>query len=93
MTYDEALNGVIEGITNLEDYDEHLSVLRSAAETMARAEADENWEEKYNKLSELYRKRFSERAGGDEAPPKDEEPEEKEIKFDDIDLDFDGRTE
>lgn len=85
MDFDEALNLIIDGLTDLENYDEALDVIRNA-----RSSDEKPWKSKYEELEKKYKQRFKERLTEEVIQPQQAE-EKEEIRFEDID--FDGRTE
>lgn len=85
MDFDEALNLIIDGLTDLENYDEALDVIRNA-----RSSDEKSWKSKYEELEKKYKQRFKERLTEEVIQPPQAE-EKEEIRFEDID--FDGRTE
>lgn len=90
MEFEEALKMIIDGLSDIEKYDEALAVIKDAVKGTEEKEGE--YEKKYNELSEKYRTRFKEEIKKSTEPEKVEKvEEEKEITLDQ--LDFSGKNE
>ena len=99
MDANEALNAIIEVLPDIEKFDEHLNVIRTAISGEANSDASLEWEKKYNDLREKYIARFKDAANDsmrdtgsgakDENDADAEDAEDIDIKS----LDFDGASE
>lgn len=93
MDFNEALNELIDAVTDVEEHGDAIEVLQAFVEDRS-GETDSEWKDKYMKLETEYKKRFKERmtesatnTGGGE------KKDEKEEKITVEDLDFNGKTE
>lgn len=93
MDFEEALNELIDAITDVEEHGDAIEILQNYASERS-GETDSEWKDKYMKLESEYKKRFKERmkesatnADGEEKKDKEEE------KITVEDLDFNGSTE
>lgn len=90
MTREEALAMIVDGLNDVEEFDEALTVLRTPTED------ETTWKAKYNDLAEKYKTRFKEEimtqnSGALEKPIEKPITPEPVPKLDD--LDFSGETE
>lgn len=90
MTREEALAQIIDGLENVEDFDEALTVLRTPTED------ETTWKAKYDDLAEKYKTRFKEKimsqnGGALEKPIEEPITPEPVPKLED--LDFSAETE
>ena len=92
MDFEEALNELIDAITDVEEHGDAIETLQNYASERS-GETKSEWKDKYMKLESEYKKRFKERmtesatnAGGGEKIV-----EEEKITVED--LDFNGKTE
>lgn len=94
MDFNEALNELIDAVTDVEEHGDAIEVLQNY-EGERSGETDSEWKEKYLKLESEYKKRFKERmkesATNTDGEKKKDEKEEEEITVED--LNFDGKTE
>ena len=74
MTREEALAMIVDALDDVENFDEALNVLRSETGDGDAA----TWKQKYEDLSEKYKKRFKDEVM-DQASNAFEKPEEEEI--------------
>lgn len=95
MDFEEALNELIDAITDVEEHGDAIEILQNYAIERS-GETDSEWKDKYMKLESEYKKRFKERmnesatnAGSGEKI--DEIDEDEKITVED--LDFNGKTE
>lgn len=93
MNFEEALNELIDAITDVEEHGDAIEVLQNYASERS-CETDSEWKDKYMKLESEYKKRFKERMK-ESATNADggENKDEKEEKITVEDLDFNGKTE
>lgn len=93
MDYNEALNELIDAITDVEEHGDAIEILQNYASERS-GETDSEWKDKYMKLESEYKKRFKERMKESATNADNEEKkDEKEEKITVEDLDFNGRTE
>lgn len=93
MDFEEALNELIDAITDIEEHGDAIEILQSYA-SERRGETDSEWKDKYMKLESEYKKRFKERMKESATNADGEEKkDEKEEKITVEDLDFNGSTE
>ena len=93
MDFNEALNEIIDAVTNVEEHGDAIEVLQNY-ESERSGEADSEWKDKYIKLEAEYKKRFKDRMKESATNTDGEEKkDEKEEKITVEDLDFDGKTE
>lgn len=93
MHFNEALNELIDAVTDVEEHGDAIEVLQNY-DSQRIGETDSEWKDKYMKLESEYKKRFKERMTesatntGNKGEPKNET---EEITVED--LDFSGKTE
>ena len=93
MDFEEALNELIDAITNVEEHGDAIEILQNYVSERS-GETDSEWKDKYMKLESEYKKRFKERMKESATNADDEEKkDEKEEKITVEDLDFNGKTE
>lgn len=93
MDFEEALNELIDAITDVEEHGDAIEILQNYASERS-GETDSEWKDKYMKLESEYKKRFKERMKESATNADDEEKKyEKEEKITVEDLDFNGKTE
>lgn len=93
MDFEEALNELIDAITDVEEHGDAIEILQNYASERS-GENDSEWKDKYMKLESEYKKRFKERMKESATNADNEEKkDEKEEKITVEDLDFNGRTE
>lgn len=93
MNFEEALNELIDAITDVEEHGDAIEILQNYASERS-GETDSEWKDKYMKLESEYKKRFKERmkesaTNADNEEKKDEKEETITVE----DLDFNGKTE
>lgn len=93
MDFNEALNELIDAVTDVEEHGDAIEVLQNYA-TERSGETDNEWKDKYLKLESEYKKRFKDRMKESATNANNEEKKyEKEEKITVEDLDFNGKTE
>lgn len=93
MSFEEALNELIDAITDVEEHGDAIEFLQNYASERS-GETDSEWKDKYMKLETEYKKRFKERMKESATNAGNEEKkDEKEEKITVEDLDFNGKTE
>lgn len=93
MDFEEALNELIDAITDVEEHGDAIEILQNYASERS-GETDSEWKDKYMKLESEYKKRFKERMKESATNADGEEnKDEKEEKITVEDLDFNGKTE
>lgn len=93
MDFEEALNELIDAITDVEEHGDAIETLQNYASERS-GETDSEWKDKYMKLESEYKKRFKERMKESATNADNEEKkDEKEEKIAVEDLDFNGKTE
>lgn len=93
MDFEEALNELIDAITDVEEHGDAIEILQNYASERS-GETDSEWKDKYMKLESEYKKRFKERMKESATNAYNEEKkDEKEEKITVEDLDFNGKTE
>lgn len=93
MDFEEALNELIDAITDVEEHGDAIEILQNYASERS-GETDSEWKDKYTKLEAEYKKRFKERMKESATNTDGEEKkDEKEEKITVEDLDFNGKTE
>lgn len=93
MDFEEAINELIDAITDVEEHGDAIEILQNYASERS-GETDSEWKDKYMKLESEYKKRFKERMKESATNADNEEKkDEKEEKITVEDLDFDGKTE
>lgn len=91
--FEEALNELIDAITDVEEHGDAIEILQNYASERS-GETDSEWKDKYMKLESEYKKRFKERMKESATNADNEEKkDEKEEKITVEDLDFNGKTE
>lgn len=90
MTLEEALAKIVEGLDNIEDYEEEIDFIRGLESTkIEETEEYKNLDTKYNELKEKYKKRFIESLTKplDNDDGKEENDDDvEEVKIEDLDL-------
>lgn len=93
MDFKEALNELIDAITDVEEHGDAIEVLQNYEDERS-GETESEWKDKYTKLEAEYKKRFKERMKESATNAHDEQKkDEKEEKITVEDLDFNGKTE
>lgn len=93
MDFKEALNELIDAITDVEEHGDAIEILQNYVSERS-GETDSEWKDKYMKLESEYKKRFKERMKESATNASNEEKkDEKEEKITVEDLDFNGKTE
>lgn len=93
MDFNEALNELIDAITDVEEHGDAIEVLQNYANERS-GETDNEWKDKYMKLESEYKKRFKERMKESATNAGNEEKkDEKEETITVEDLEFNGKTE
>lgn len=93
MDFEEAINELIDAITDVEEHGDAIEILQNYASERS-GETDSEWKDKYMKLESEYKKRFKERMKESATNADNEEKkDEKEEKITVEDLDFGGKTE
>lgn len=93
MDFEEALNELIDAITDVEEHGDAIETLQNYVSERS-GETDSEWKDKYMKLESEYKKRFKERMKESATNADNEEKkDEKEEKITVEDLDFNGKTE
>jgi hypothetical protein len=93
MDFEEALNELIDAITDVEEHGDAIEILQNYASERS-GETDSEWKDKYMKLESEYKKRFKERMKESATNAGDgEKKDEKEEKITVEELDFNGKTE
>ena len=93
MNFEEALNELIDAITDVEEHGDAIEFLQNY-ESERSGETDSEWKDKYMKLESEYKKRFKERMKKSATNASGEEKKKKkEEKITVEDLDFNGKTE
>lgn len=93
MDFKEALNELIDAITDVEEHGDAIEFLQNY-DSERDGEEDTTWKDKYTKLESEYKKRFKEKMqkSANNTGNKNLE-DEKEEKISVEDLDFNGKTE
>lgn len=92
MDFEEALNELIDAITDVEEHGDAIETLQNYASERS-GETDSEWKDKYMKLESEYKKRFKGRMKESATNAGGEEKKDEEEKITVQDLDFDGKTE
>lgn len=94
MDFNEALNELIDAVTDVEEHGDAIEFLQNY-DSERDGEADTTWKDKYNKLESEYKKRFKEKmkASASNTDKNDNTKVEREEEISVEDLDFDGKTE
>ena len=93
MDFNEALNELIDAVTDVEEHGDAIEFLQNYGGERD-GETDTTWKDKYIKLESEYKKRFKEKmqASASNTDKNDNtKVEEEEISVED--LDFNGKTE
>lgn len=94
MDFKEALNELIDAVTDVEEHGDAIEFLQNY-DSERDGETDTTWKDKYTKLESEYKKRFKEKMQSS-ASNTDENgnvKDEKEEKISVEDLNFNGKTE
>lgn len=92
MTYEEALNEIIDAITDVEEHGDAIEFLQNYSGER-NGEEDSEWKTKYEKLADEYKKRFKDRSGKSSTNSGTKKEDEEDEKITVEDLDFSGKTE
>lgn len=92
MDFNEALNELIDAITDVEEHGDAIEILQNYASERDGV-TDNEWKDKYMKLESEYKKRFKERMKESATNADGEEKKDEEEKITVEDLDFNGKTE
>lgn len=94
MDINEALNELIDAVTDVEEHGDAIEFLQNY-DSKRDGEADTTWKDKYTKLESEYKKRFKEKmqASANNTGENENLKDEKEEKISVEDLDFNGKTE
>lgn len=92
MDFNEALNELIDAVTDVEEHGDAIEFLQNY-DGERDGETDTTWKDKYIKLESEYKKRFKEKmqASASNTDKNDNTKVEEEISVED--LDFNGKTE
>lgn len=93
MDFKEALNELIDAVTDVEEHGDAIEFLQNY-DFERDGEEDTTWKDKYTKLESEYKKRFKEKMQESANNTENKNLEdEKEEKISVEDLDFNGKTE
>lgn len=94
MDFNEALNELIDAVTDVEEHSDAIEFLQNY-DSERDGEADTTWKDKYTKLESEYKKRFKEKmhASANNTDKNEIVKDEKEEKISVEDLDFNGKTD
>lgn len=94
MDFKEALNELIDAVTDVEEHGDAIEFLQNYDSERDR-ETDNTWKDKYIKLEREYKKRFKEKmqASANNTDENGNLKDEKEEKISVEDLDFKAKTE
>lgn len=94
MDFNEALNELIDAVTDVEEHGDAIEFLQNY-DSERDGEADTTWKDKYTRLESEYKKRFKEKmqASANNTGENENLKDEKEEKISVEDLDFNGKTE
>lgn len=94
MDFNEALNELIDAVTDVEEHGDAIELLQNY-DSERDGETDTTWKDKYIKLESEYKKRFKEKmkASASNADKNDNTKVEREEEISVEDLDFNGKTE
>lgn len=94
MDFKEALNELIDAVTDVEEHGDAIEFLQNYDDERD-GETDTTWKDKYIKLESEYKKRFKEKmkASASNTDENGSDKDEKEKKICVEDLDFNGKTE
>lgn len=90
MNFEEALNMIIDGLSDIEKYDEALEVIKNNNN-----ETDTEYKQKYEELETKYKQRFKEKLSEDKNKEKtgDNKVEKEREKLTVEQIDFSGKNE
>lgn len=94
MDFNEALNELIDAVTDVEEHGDAIEFLQNY-DNERDGETDTTWKDKYIKLESEYKKRFKEKmkASASNTDKNDNTKVEREEEISVEDLDFNGKTE
>lgn len=94
MDFNEALNELIDAVTDVEEHGDAIEFLQNY-DSERDGEEDTTWKNKYIKLESEYKKRFKEKmkASASNTDKNDNTKVEREEEISVEDLDFNGKTE
>lgn len=94
MDFTEALNELIDAVTDVEEHGDAIEFLQNYVSERD-GEGDTTWKDKYTKLESEYKKRFKEKmqASASNTDGNVNVNDKKEEKISVEDLDFNGKTE
>lgn len=94
MDFKEALNELIDAVTDVEEHGDAIEFLQNY-DGERDGETDTTWKEKYIKLESEYKKRFKEKMqeSANNTENKNVKDEDEKEKISVEDLDFNGKTE
>lgn len=94
MDFNEALNELIDAVTDVEEHGDAIELLQNY-DSERDGETETTWKDKYIKLESEYKKRFKEKmkASASNTDKNDNTKVEREEEISVEDLDFDGKTE
>lgn len=93
MNFSEALNELIDAVTDVEEHGDAIEFLQNY-DSERDGEEDTTWKDKYTKLESEYKKRFKEKMQESANNTENKNvKDEKEEKIYVEDLDFSGKTE
>lgn len=93
MNFSEALNELIDAVTDVEEHGDAIEFLQNY-DSERNGETDTTWKDKYTKLESEYKKRFKEKMQESANNTENKNvKDEKEEKISVEDLDFNGKTE
>lgn len=94
MDFKEALNELIDAVTDVEEHGDAIEFLQNY-DSLRDGEGDTTWKDKYTKLESEYKKRFKEKmqASASNTDKNDNTKVEREEEISVEDLDFNGKTE
>lgn len=94
MDFKEALNELIDAVTDVEEHGDAIEFLQNY-DSERDGETGATWKDKYTKLESEYKKRFKEKmqASASNTDKNDNTKVEREEEISVEDLDFNGKTE
>lgn len=94
MDFNEALNELIDAVTDVEEHGDAIEFLQNY-DSERDGETDTTWKDKYIKLESEYKKRFKGKmqASASNTDKNDNTKVEREEEISVEDLDFNGKTE
>lgn len=94
MDFNEALNELIDAVTDVEEHGDAIEFLQNY-DSERDGETETTWKDKYIKLESEYKKRFKEKMKGSASntDKNDNTKVEREEEISVEDLDFNGKTE